>query len=261
MAEDRSIKPYREIAPPAELSSHVETFWVREPGGDAEVHRVLPDGCIDILFVDRWVDGSRRQSLSVVGPMTRFVEVVEAPGDCYVGVRFRPGGAAPLLGCAAGEIVDASPALEDLWGPRGRSLLHRLAESGSARERVEILRGAVSERGVRAPAMDPRVVAAVRLLRSRPEEIRIEDLSAAVNVSPRQLRRLFLDAVGLSPKRLHRILRLQSVLEVARRSTQSSSPGWTAISLDAGYYDQAHFVNDFRSWTGQSPTRYFAAAP
>jgi AraC-like DNA-binding protein len=253
------METYREIAPPAELISRVETFWVREPGGDAGPHRVLPDGCIDILFVDRQSGRGRHRSLSVVGPMTRFADVQEVPGDRYIGVRFRPGGAPPVLGCSAGDLVDASPALEDLWGARGRSLLERLAESESTQERLEILRGSVAERGTRAPDLDPRVAAAVRLLRSRADEIRIEDLSASVGVSPRQLRRLFLDCVGLSPKRLHRILRLQSVLGVARESEQRSTLGWSAISLDAGYYDQAHFVNEFRSWTGLSPTRYFAA--
>jgi AraC-like DNA-binding protein len=253
------METYREIAPPGELISRVETFWVRERGGDAGPHRVLPDGCIDILFVDQQSDSGRRCSLSVVGPMTRFVDITEDPGDCYVGVRFQPGAAAPVLGCSASDLLDTRFDLDELWGSRARNLLDRLAGSESTLERVEILRGAVADRGTRVPDLDPRVAAAVRLLRSRADEIRIEDLAASVGVSSRQLRRLFLDYVGLSPKRLHRILRLQSVLDTARESPQRSSPGWSAISLDAGYYDQAHFVNEFRSWTGMSPTRYFAA--
>jgi AraC-like DNA-binding protein len=250
---------YREIAPPPELSSQVEAFWIREGGEKTDAHRVLPDGCIDLLFVDRQSGGQRLHSLFVVGPMTRFIDVKRKPGDSYVGVRFRPGAAPAVLGIAASEIVDASPTLENLWGSRARSLLDRLAEQGSAQERVDILRGALARPGARGPELDPRVAAAVRLLRHSSSEIRIESLSAAVGVSPRQLRRLFHESVGLSPKRLHRILRLRSVLDTARESSRRESRDWSAISLDAGFYDQAYFVNDFRSWTGLSPTRYLAA--
>lgn len=250
---------YREIAPPPELSSRIEAFWFREGGGTTDSHRVLPDGCIDILFVDRHAADQRRHSLMAIGPMTRFVDVRREPGDRYVGVRFRPGAAPAVLGVSAHEIVDASPALEELWGSRARSLLDRLAEGESAHERVEILRGALADPGTRGPGIDPRVANAVQLMRSSSAEIRIKNLSMAVGVSPRQLRRLFLESVGLSPKRLHRILRLQSVLAAARKSPQRVPRDWSAISLDAGYYDQAHFVNDFRSWAGLSPTRYLAA--
>lgn len=246
-----------DMAPPAELASCVEAFWTRERAEEVAAHRVLPDGRIDILFTER----ARGCRLSVIGPMTRFLDVEAAPGDSHVGVRFQPGAAPSLLGCPAADLVDERLPLEDLWGSLGRSLLDRLTEAASLRERVEFLREAVRERRAASAPTDRRVAAAVTLMRSRPE-IKIDDVCRSIGVSARQLRRLFVDAVGLSPKGLQRILRLQSVLAVARPLTGGQRPpflNWAAVSVDAGYYDQAHFVNDFRAWAGLSPNRYLAA--
>ena len=84
--------------------------------------------------------------------------------------------------------------------------------------------------------------------------IQVQDLSRIAGVSDRQLQRAFHDEVGVSPKQLLRVLRFQQVLRRVRG--QSDNVRWTDIAAACGFYDQAHFVHDFRSFTGESPSAW-----
>src|ERR1043165_7966785 len=91
--------PYTEIVPPADLAPYVDRLWLRTTLRAPErVHRVLPDGCVDVII------DARRAAAELAGPMTRAIEV---PGDPVeqVAVRFKPGTAAALTGCGLAELV------------------------------------------------------------------------------------------------------------------------------------------------------------
>jgi AraC-like DNA-binding protein len=84
----------------------------------------------------------------------------------------------------------------------------------------------------------------------------VDDLAAAAGRSPRALQRLFREYVGVTPKWVLRRLRLQ---EAAERMADGTGD-WAALALDLGYFDQAHFINDFRRVVGRSPAEYAAQA-
>lgn len=77
-----------------------------------------------------------------------------------------------------------------------------------------------------------------------------------MGMSLRQLERKFEQLVGLSPKQLARIIRFQSVF---RSAGCTPAPAWAEVALDCGYYDQAHFIREFKQLSGQSPAALFAA--
>jgi hypothetical protein len=114
---------YRELRPPRALATHVACFWTRSTGelSTEDPPRVLPDGCIDVVWIG---DTAPR----VAGPATRGVIPTLPPRSTIVGVRFRPGMASSLLGIPASELLDAVVPLEDVWGGprRGDLLLPRL---------------------------------------------------------------------------------------------------------------------------------------
>ena len=111
---------YREIAPPAALASHVACLWWRTGAPP----RILPDGCVDLVWT-----GS---GLVVAGPATRSAVPPVAPDAVKLGVRFRVGAAGAVLGVPAAELVDASPALGELW-PDGRETAERMGEAADPR--------------------------------------------------------------------------------------------------------------------------------
>ena len=114
---------YREQPPSAALGSHVEAYWSIDGATGAPAHRVLPDGCIDLLF-----DGAA--GARVIGPMTRaIVAPPVGPRATLFGVRFHPGQAAPFLGVAARDLRDRTIAIQDVWGSMGRALVVGFAET------------------------------------------------------------------------------------------------------------------------------------
>nr|WP_199729222.1 DUF6597 domain-containing transcriptional factor [Corallococcus sp. CA053C] len=116
---------YVEARPCAALAPWVQCYWGLEVSGPPTApHRVMPDGCLDIL-----VDLSDGVRLQVVGAM-RHAEVVPLSSSAsFVAVRFRPGGAHPFLRLPLVELTDGQLALEDLWPAEARAWRERMAEA------------------------------------------------------------------------------------------------------------------------------------
>ena len=107
----------------------------------------------------------------------------------------------------------------------------------------------------RVPPMDPnvqRVQRWVQWIATDPTLMRVESLVERSRLSSRSVQRLFKDYVGVSPKWTIRVCRIQEALErIASRETD-----WAALALDLGYFDQAHFIGDFKALVGVSPGSY-----
>jgi AraC-like DNA-binding protein len=211
-------------------------------GPASYVQRVLPDGCVDII----WQDAA---GLTVAGPATH-ADLPQMPGDATtLGVRFHPGGAPAALGVPAAELRDGGVDLEALWDADARRLEDRLTDLSDPRLQLQVLNAAVSRR-IAAVAPDELVAAAVRHLEQPGTPVAA--LAEALGISGRQLRRRFHDAVGYGPKVLDRVLRLQRFLAIAE------APGEThplaVVAAEAGYADQAHLDHDCLRLSGLSPT-------
>jgi AraC-like DNA-binding protein len=228
--------PYREHAPAAALALWLQCAWERRGEGEAPV-RVVPDGCIDIV----WIEGRGTQ---VVGANTSAFLVRVPAGVRVAGVRMRPGAGAALLGVDAAALRDGRLALEDVWDEAGRRLAQRV-ERGT--DPLAALVGALAARAPQIAPPDPLVRAAVARLRD--PRARVETLARELDVSARQLRRRFESAVGYGPKRLARVLRLQRALEAARTGEELA-----LAAAAAGYADQAHLAHDCRALAGVSPS-------
>jgi AraC-like DNA-binding protein len=216
---------YRELLQP---DDHVACLWLRDPADEPRRHRVLPDACVDVV----WADGS----LVVAGPATGHVIVDLPAGAASMGVRFRIGAAGAALGVPAGELLDATVALEDLWGADGERIAERVGDAGTAAAQLPALAAAVTERVAGAPD---------RLVRAAATGVARHELG----IGDRQLRRRFGDAVGYGPKTLERILRFQRFLILAEGSPHDLA----RLALEAGYADQAHLTRECSRLAGLPP--------
>ena len=245
---------YREHAPPPELMDFVECFWTREapalidPSNGSAVHRVLPDGCSDVIFTF----DNRGANASAVGTMTRPIIVDEMPGRSFVGVRFHPGKATTFLGLPANEITDLSVPLGDIWRDAA-STVARFEECHTNEERVNLLARVLLARAPRAMAGAGSVDEALRRIVASAGNLSIGTLASVVGVSRQHLAKQFAHDVGVSPKTFARVVRLRRVLERVR---SVSDPDWAALALEHGYYDQSHLIGEFREITGMSPERW-----
>jgi len=246
---------YREYQPGPELSAYVECFWTHESVMPQMGHRVLPDGCSDILFIR---PAGARPELLMVGTMTR-AGLFDLPQGDFLGVRFRPGMSAHFVTLPGTETVDQRLPLEDIWGAKARRLHEELWESSSIKTSVVLfeteLRTQLATRSIKqhVPLPADRVLRHAELKRGL---VRVDELAHHAGLSARQFRRLCLQQTGLSPKQLCRAIRFRHAAVQARLAGRGE---WSQVALDCGYYDQAHFINEFRALSGLTPGEYCAA--
>ncbi|MCQ4119496.1 helix-turn-helix domain-containing protein [Rhodococcus tibetensis] len=193
---------------------------------------VLPDGCMDLI----WMDGD----VVVAGPDSRAYIARTRPGDRLVGMRFSPGTLPRLLGTPADELANARVPLADLLGNDDTArLLSAIADHPDPATQLEEFAAA---RRRFASRSDGRIPVIVNLLA---RQCPIREVADRVGVSERQLHRLCRREFGYGPKVLARILRLQWAMELA-----GSVSAAEAASL-AGFADQAHLIRESHELTGR----------
>jgi AraC-like DNA-binding protein len=237
---------YRERAPVAALDRHVACVWVQRigPGTTPMVHRIVPDGCVDII----WLDGG----LHVAGPDTGPVLARLAPGSLVVGIRFQPGLAPTMLGLPAAELIDERVDLDLLWGRASQRLAERLSDVSGPGAASKVLERELVERLPDAAPVDPLAEAVVAELRARPAGPVVAKLAASLGTSERQLHRRCVSAFGYGPKTLDRVLRFQRFLAMARAAPRGET-SLARLAADAGYADQAHLARECSSLGGLPP--------
>lgn len=219
---------YREMP---QRDEHLACLWVRGAAPVARRVRVLPDACVDVV----WVDGR----LLVAGPATGPAMVDLPAGAASMGVRFRVGAAGAALGVSAGDLLDASVPLEDVWGADGARIAERVAGSATP---LRMLAAGVRERLAQPPD---------RLVRAAAGGAARRD----IGIGGRQLRRRFAVAVGYGPKTLERILRFQRFLRIAR----ADGGDLARLALESGYADQAHLTRECTRLAGLPPSALLAS--
>lgn len=213
--------------------------------------RVLPDGALCLIMNLADVPGEVDQpgaALAAVGARAAPALVrLQGRVDGY-SIRLRPGAAARILGVPAGELVGRAVPLGDLW-PQAPALLDRLRETAGDAARIAVLQAALVQRLARSggPAGPLALPAALASARS-PREV-----AAVLGLGERRLQQLFHQQVGLPPRTWARLMRLQACLRLLRRP---GPPRWADVALAAGFYDQAHLVNEFQSLVGLTPTAF-----
>jgi AraC-like DNA-binding protein len=239
---------YEEWAPPASLSEFVVCTWAARhaPDGTAHTQRVLPDGCMDIVW-----DGG---SLFVAGPDTGPVTIEGRPGGLFVGIRFRPGAAPSFLDCRADEVRDRRVDLAAVWDTGAAAELQaRVAERNTLPAAAALLAETVEAALPDARPTDPLVAAVVEHHRSPVPGN--EPLARMLDVHARTLHRRCTAQLGYGPATLGRVLRFRRLLALHERYGGSLA----RLAAAAGYADQAHLTRETRRLAGVTPRQLFAA--
>lgn len=251
------------------LSGFIEQFWEFE--GEPVTHRrerLLPDGSMELVInlredelcvYDGEGSGVERHSGAIVcGARYESMIIDTASQASVLGVHFRPGGAFPFLGLPADELCNTTLSLGDLWGSEAGRTRERLLEAGTNGLRFRILEDILLA-SAKAPLRRHGAVAwALGEFQlpgcSRP----VSEVADATGFSSRRFIELFGQEVGLTPKRYCRVRRFQ---EAVRRIAREGEPPGADLAVSCGYYDQAHFIHDFRAFCGLTPGEYFARRP
>jgi AraC-like DNA-binding protein len=241
---------FAEIHPPHPL---VERIWfARGEGGGRET--ILPDGTFELTFnlgdpVVEHRDGTRvvQPMAMLVGEARRAVTIEPAGRVDFVGVRLRHGSAATVIGAPLREVRDRMLDLRDV-NPR-LDIRERL-EGRTDAERVELIVNMLTG------AVDPLATQAASAIVQRAGRLSISRLAQHLGVTVRTLSRAFDRAIGLTPKTLARVSRLNRAAALLREGGVAAD-----VAVAAGFYDQSHLVNEFRALAGLSPARWLDLDP
>ncbi|MBX6420675.1 MAG: AraC family transcriptional regulator [Nevskia sp.] len=249
--------------PPAPLSDFVDRFWYCEhPNPAHRYERVMPSGRMALVvnlvedrlscrFGDRPPQYSR--GICIAGAYLQHAVLDTAEQRRIMGVHFKPGGMFPFLAPPAEAFTDTDVSLEDLWGARAHSLHQQLIDTPTPQAKFAILERALLSYAARPLKLHPAVAHALRELERVPAMRTISELARETRISPKRFIRLFREQVGYTPKYYCRVRRFQRVLRMIERSRTVE---WAGIAVDCGYYDQAHFIRDFRAFSGWNPSAY-----
>lgn len=242
------------LPPGPDLADTVQHFWIVRwdlRGHPPQVRRTLPHPNAHLVLQS----GGRSQ---VHGVHTgRFERRLEGC-DGVFGVKFRPGGFSAFLGRPLSRLRDRSLPARDIFG----TAVDALAEALAALDGDEAAMVAATEGFLRArdpaPDVDARLAGQiVDDIAADPATTRVEQLQARWRIPARRLQRLFGTHVGVPPKWVIQRFRLHEALE---RVSAGGGIDWADLAQALGYFDQAHFIRDFRRLVGQTPAQYMRSA-
>lgn len=245
------------------LANHVEYLWLIRDVPRHSLERIVPSGTLELVInleddevricddegrVARQLDGA-----VVSGVYRRYFVIDTRAHAAMIGAHFRPGCAAAVLGIPPGELADLHVELVDLWSAEARALRERLGEARDPAEAFAELEAALCARLARSG--DPTHAAVPHALALVARGANIGEIAATVGLSRRRLIEVFTASVGVTPKRMGRLLRLQRALASAQRGSD-----WTSAALASGYYDQAHLIRDCNELAGMPPSTLVSAS-
>ncbi len=253
--------------PAAPLSEFVGLLWMYE--GYQQPHekeRLLPDGSMELVVnlnedLVRAYDPYETQKFQslrgsvMVGAHSEFFVIDTAQQQSVVGVHFKPGGAFPFFDPPAGELRNQMVSLDDLWGSMAGQLRERLLEAGTPEAMFRVLEEVLIARAAERLQRHPAVTFALGEFHGSTHSRTIAQVTGQIGLSPKRFIEVFRGEVGLTPKLFCRVRRFQRAVRLA----SSGRPvEWAALAVDCGYFDQAHFIHDFRAFSGINPSTYVA---
>jgi AraC-like DNA-binding protein len=240
---------YIESRPSPDLAPRVHCIWELEGSGDLLSEPIFPDGRVEIVvhLADRpCLEGSpdRQPDVMIVGQMTRALRLAPVRRLHAVGIRFTPAGARAWLASPLHELTNRVQAVGDVSMSLERHLREAIRHATSPEERVARVEALLRSSGRRRDpvrAVDHAIAATL----ARAGRVTIDALAHSCGVSPRQLERQYLEAVGLTPKVFARTVRFQQALQHLRGGVPAA-----ATAAECGFADQSHLAREFHRFAG-----------
>jgi len=212
--------------------------------------------CIDISDGNtvryRGNQSMRVPRLELLGHWTIPTKAAIAKGNTCLITKFRPHAASLFFPNPASDFTNESVDLRDIFNKHSNNFYERLMEQGSLPQKVAFLEKFLIERLVinrKSSQQLDLVESLCRHVYDRNDFFDIRNLSARFGFSERYIQKLFSNWVGITPQKYFAVRRFNKSLEMVRSSEESL----TSIAFECGYYDQAHFIREFKSYTGLTP--------
>lgn len=255
---------YQTFEPNNDLRPFIKCYWILDSPKEEipEKQTIVPDGCMEMIF--HYGDFYRQYSENnksviqpkcfVIGQLTRPLEIEPIGETGIFSVRFHPNGFMPFATIPIKEMENTAVSLEKLFGKEGEEIEQAILTAPSTLERINRIETFLFYRLTAAENIDRIIKSVVETILTANGQLSVNELSQQTNSNRRQLERKFSSVIGLSPKQLSKIIRLQATLSMLLNKKFTSL---TALSHENEYYDQAHFIKDFKELTGFTPKEFY----
>lgn len=255
---------YKIFSPNDKLSRYIKCYWSLESQANSDPHsreRIFPDGCIELIFNygDIFVtydakDNAEEQPKNFIhGQLKKFIEVQGMGKVGVFSIRFQPAGLQPFIDFDVSELTGIFTEVSQIWND-GTLLEKKMKVCKNNEERIAVIENFLESRLRNTPSYSE-IEYCVNEIIKADGMIAIEKLSDDLKIGKRHLERLFLSSVGLSLKLFSRIIRFNNTLQLIENK---GFRNFTNVAHDGGFYDQAHFIKDFKEFTGLNPKQYFS---
>jgi AraC-like DNA-binding protein len=250
--------------PHNELTEFIKRYWTLE--GEKEntplKNTIVPDGTMKLIF--HYGDTYKHHSKSgkiiilpkcfLIGQLTKpyVIEPLGVTGSFVV--QFKPNGFLPFTSIPIKEMENTAIPLDKLFGERGKNLGERILNANSTYERIQIIETFLLNELADKKTIDNIVKSTIETIFNSNGRFSVSEFSKSTNINRRQLARKFSSAIGLSPKQLAKTIRIQTTLKALLNNKHTSL---TDLAYENEYFDQAHFIKDFKEFTGLTPKEFY----
>ncbi len=255
---------YQTYKPHSDLESLVSCYWTLEvpAENDAQRQRIIPDGTIEMAFI---LGGDIKRYTSedefIIQPramvLGQTIEPFYIEPTGYVNtfaIRFYPYGFANFVAMPIKNLANKETPIELLFGEKnGKELEQKIIEATNSSERIEIIENFLLDKLNEKTTIDNIVKTTIDALLATKGSASISTILKEDLSKRRQLERNFIKQIGISPKQLGKVIRLQTALKML---LNKKSKNLTDIAYESEYFDQAHFIKDFKEFTGINPKEF-----
>jgi len=251
---------FKRIAPSPALTPYIECYWIIG-NDDPAPHRqkIIPDGFPEIIFHYRapyricLTDTWEQQPLQLfAGQISKHFFLENTGPSGIIGIKWKPAAPAQLFNLHMDAFTDKVVALEAAIGQQLQPLQQALSGTTDHDTMIALCNQHLEQLTAGTAGKGTPVDSAVDLLFSKNGMATVADMTAAAGVGERQLERHFKQYIGLSPKFYARIIRFSTIFQLI----EQQDPSWAGLAYEAGYFDQSHFIRNFKAFTGEDPSRY-----
>lgn len=250
--------------PSGELAEFVKCYWNLE--GDKETtpvkNTIVPDGTMKLIF--HYGDTYRYHPKNgksiilpkcfLIGQLTRpyIVEPLGVTGSFVV--RFHPNGFLPFTPVPIKEMENIAVPLDKLFGNEGADIGRKILNAKDTSERINLIEAFLLKRLTDRKTIDFVIKSTIETILEANGKFTVNEFSQKMNINRRQLTRKISSAIGLSPKQLSKTIRIQAAL---KKLLSKEITSLTDLAYENEYFDQAHFIKEFKEFTGLTPKEFY----
>jgi len=254
---------YQQYKPPQILSGIVQHYWSLHgniPADQTYIHRTLANFCPELIFHYGGTfreltarDKNEKTFISGIhGQTDQIRRFTATKGYGIFGVILQPYAIPILFGVSSTDVKNELVDLESLLKQDGKDLTDKIMLAKDNTERLQLINRFLVNRLKQAERQD--VIYATHQIYNLKGIVNVNDLADSCSLSQRQFERKFKEHIGFSAKSFARLVRFKSLISSYKKGDSTL----TRVAYDFGYYDQAHFIQDFKQFAGYSPHAYFS---